>query len=91
VINSENSFYVRYADARRRRLRVLPATTPRSSGSITSAAAAVVEQIELGYRWKHRNVTSPPRRSEPARHINSNPQATEADGTTPYYPIRSTT
>src|SRR5262249_31566382 len=46
-----------------------------------------VEQLEVGYRWKKDRVTMTvtPFWSR-LGNINSNPQATEADGVTPYYP-----
>ena len=88
VINDHNSFYVRYADGEKApdygffrtynsvfRLNNL---RPRPQS---------VEQWELGYRWKQRRftLTATPFWSR-LSNINSNPQATEADGVTPYYP-----
>lgn len=88
VINNENSFYVRYADGekapdyaffrnynsvfRLNNLRPVPQT---------------VEQWEVGYRWKkdRLTLTATPFWSR-LGNINSNPQATEADGVTLYYP-----
>ncbi len=88
VIDNENSFYVRYADGEK---------APdygffRNYNSVFRLAnlrprPQTVEQAELGYRWKHRAVTltATPFWSRLAN-INSNPQATESDGITPYYP-----
>jgi outer membrane receptor protein involved in Fe transport len=88
VIDNENSFYVRYADGEK---------APdygffRNYNSVfrlnnLKPRPQTVEQAELGYRWKKSNVTltATPFWSRLAN-INSNPQATEADGITLYYP-----
>lgn len=88
VINAENSFYVRYADGEK---------TPDYGFFRTynsqfrldnlKGRPQTVEQAELGYRWKHGRftLTATPFWSR-LGNINSNPQAIEADGVTPYYP-----
>lgn len=88
VINDSNSFYLRYADGEKapdyaffrnyNSLFRLANLRPRPQS---------IEQWELGYRWKKPRVTMTvtPFWSRLAN-INSNPQATEADGTTLYYP-----
>jgi iron complex outermembrane receptor protein len=88
VINDENSFYVRYADGE----KAPDYAFFRNYNSVfrinnLKPVPQTVEQVELGYRWKKQRVTltATPFWSRLAN-INSNPQATEADGSTPYYP-----
>jgi iron complex outermembrane receptor protein len=88
VINNENSFYVRYADGE----KAPDYAFFRNYNSVfrlnnLKPVPQTVEQVELGYRWKRQNVTltATPFWSRLAN-INSNPQATEADGSTLYYP-----
>ncbi len=88
VINNENSFYLRYADGE----KAPDYAFFRNYNSVfrlnnLRPKPQSVEQVELGYRWKLRDLTltATPFWSR-LSNINSNPQATEADGTTPYYP-----
>lgn len=88
VINNTNSLYVRFADGEK---------APdygffRNYNSVFRLAnlkprPQSILQAELGYRWKGKNVTltATPFWTQ-LGNVNSNPQATEADGTTPYYP-----
>jgi outer membrane receptor protein involved in Fe transport len=88
VIDNENSFYVRFADGEK---------APdygffRNYNSVfrlnnLKPRPQTVEQWELGYRWKRKDLTLTvtPFWSRLAN-INNNPQATEADGATLYYP-----
>lgn len=88
VINNENSFYVRYADGEKAPDYAFfrNYTTQFRLDNLRPRPQSV-EQWEVGYRWKHRDLTltATPFWSR-LGNINSNPQATEADGTTPYYP-----
>lgn len=88
VINDSNSLYVRYADGE----KAPDYAFFRTYNSVFRLAnlkprPQSVQQAELGYRWKsgRYTVTATPFWSR-LSNINSNPQATEADGVTPYYP-----
>jgi outer membrane cobalamin receptor len=88
VINSGNSFYVRYADGE----KAPDYAFFRNYNSVfrinnLRPRPQSVQQIELGYRWRtaRATVTLTPFWSR-LGNINSNPQAIEADGITPYYP-----
>ncbi|MBM3852174.1 MAG: hypothetical protein FJ399_03365, partial [Verrucomicrobia bacterium] len=88
VLNDQHSFYVRYADGE----KAPDYAFFRNYNSAFRLAnlrprPQSVRQVELGYRWKtpRATVTVTPFWSRLAN-INSNPQATEADGVTPYYP-----
>ena len=88
VINNENSFYVRLADGE----KAPDYAFFRNYNSVFRLAnlrprPQSVEQVELGYRWKtaRATVTVTPFWSR-LGNINSNPQAIESDGITPYYP-----
>jgi len=88
VINNDNSFYVRYADGEKAPdYAFFRNYTSQFRLDNLRPRPQSVEQWELGYRWKRKNLTltATPFWSRLAN-INSNPQATEADGTTPYYP-----
>ena len=88
VINNEHSFYVRLADGE----KAPDYAFFRNYNSVFRLAnlrprPQTVEQVEVGYRWKttRASVTVTPFWSRLGG-INSNPQATEADGITLYYP-----
>lgn len=88
VIDDRNSLYVRYADGE----KAPDYAFFRTYNSVFRLAnlkprPQTVRQAELGYRWKsgRYTVTATPFWSR-LSNINSNPQATEADGVTPYYP-----
>ncbi len=88
VIDSENSFYVRYADGE----KAPDYQFFRTYNSVfrlnnLKPRPQSVKQWELGYRWKRQNLTltATPFWSR-LGNINSNPQALESDGVTPYYP-----
>ncbi|PAW65506.1 MAG: hypothetical protein B9S34_10875 [Opitutia bacterium Tous-C1TDCM] len=88
VINNENSFYVRLADGE----KAPDYAFFRNYNSVFRLAnlrprPQTVKQVELGYRWKtaRATVTVTPFWSR-LGNINSNPQATESDGITLYYP-----
>lgn len=88
VIDDRNSLYVRYADGE----KAPDYAFFRTYNSVFRLAnlkprPQSVQQAELGYRWKsgRYTVTATPFWSR-LSNINSNPQATEADGVTPYYP-----
>jgi outer membrane receptor protein involved in Fe transport len=88
VINSENSFYLRYADGEKAPdYGFFRTYTSQFRLNKLKGRPQTVEQWELGYRWRHGRfaLTATPFWSR-LGNINSNPQATEADGTTPYYP-----
>ena len=88
VINNEHSFYVRYADGE----KAPDYAFFRNYNSVfrlnnLRPKPQTVEQVELGYRWKtaRATVTVTPFWSR-LGNINANPQATESDGVTLYYP-----
>lgn len=88
VINNENSFYLRYADGEKAPdYAFFRNYTSQFRLDNLRPKPQTVEQVELGYRWKKNNtsVTVTPFWSRLAN-INANPQATEADGVTLYYP-----
>lgn len=88
VINNENSFYVRYADGEKAPdYAFFRNYTTQFRLDNLRPRPQTVEQWELGYRWKKSRVTVTvtPFWSK-LGNINSNPQATEADGSTLYYP-----
>ena len=88
VINQENSFYVRYADGEKAPdYAFFRNYTTQFRLDNLKPRPQTVEQWEVGYRWKKPRVTVTvtPFWSR-LGNINSNPQATEADGSTPYYP-----
>lgn len=88
VINHENSFYVRYANGEKAPdYAFFRNYTSQFRLDNLRPRPQSVEQWEVGYRWKKDRVTMTvtPFWSR-LGNINSNPQATEADGTTLYYP-----
>lgn len=88
VINNENSFYVRYANGEKAPdYAFFRNYTSQFRLDNLRPRPQTVEQWELGYRWKNPriSVTVTPFWSKLAN-INSNPQATESDGVTLYYP-----
>lgn len=88
VIDDRNSLYVRYADGEKAPDYAF-FRTYNSAFRLANLKPRPqsVQQAELGYRWKsgRYTVTATPFWSR-LSNINSNPQATEADGVTPYYP-----
>ncbi len=88
VINNRNSFYVRYADGQKAPdLDLFRSYTSRFRLDNLKGRPQTVEQWELGYRLSGNrfSFTATPFWSR-LGDIFSNPQATEADGITPYYP-----
>jgi outer membrane receptor protein involved in Fe transport len=88
VINNENSFYIRYANGEKAPdYGFFRTYTSQFRLNQLKPRPQSVEQWELGYRWKKGalSLTATPFWSR-LGNINSNPQATEADGVTPYYP-----
>jgi iron complex outermembrane recepter protein len=88
VINGENSFYLRYANGEKAPdYGFFRTYTSQFRLDNLKGRPQTVEQWELGYRWRHGpfNLTATPFWSR-LGNINSNPQATESDGVTPYYP-----
>ncbi len=88
VINNDNSFYLRYADGEKAPdYAFFRNYTSQFRINNLRPKPQTVEQWEIGYRWKKKQltVTATPFWSR-LGNINSNPQATEADGTTLYYP-----
>jgi outer membrane receptor protein involved in Fe transport len=88
VINNENSFYARFADGEKAPdYAFFRNYTSQFRLDQLKPKPQTVEQVELGYRWKLSRLalTATPFWSR-LGNINSNPQATEADGSTPYYP-----
>jgi outer membrane receptor protein involved in Fe transport len=88
VIDNERSFYLRYADGQKAPdYGFFRNYTSQFRLNNLRPKPQTVEQWELGYRWRKPRVTLTvtPFWSR-LGNINSNPQATEADGITPYYP-----
>ncbi|MES2693450.1 MAG: TonB-dependent receptor [Verrucomicrobiota bacterium] len=88
VINENNSFYVRYADGEKAPDYAFFRTyTSAFRLANLKPRPQTVLQAELGYRWKLKRITltATPFWTQ-LGNVNSNPQATESDGATPYYP-----
>ena len=88
VINNENSFYTRYANGEKAPdYAFFRNYTTQFRLDNLRPRPQTVQQWEVGYRWKKQRLTMTvtPFWSR-LGNINSNPQATEADGSTPYYP-----
>ncbi|MDP3073024.1 MAG: TonB-dependent receptor [Opitutaceae bacterium] len=88
VINDRNSFYIRYADGEKAPdFQFFRAYASQFRLDNLKGRPQTVKQWELGYRYKNARYTftATPFWSR-LGDINSNPQAIEADGITPYYP-----
>jgi outer membrane receptor protein involved in Fe transport len=88
VIDQRNSFYVRFADGEKAPdYAFFRNYTTQFRLDNLRPRPQTIQQWEVGYRWRHDRVTltATPFWSR-LGNINSNPQATEADGVTPYYP-----
>ncbi len=88
VIDHDNSFYVRYADGEKAPdYGFFRTYTSQFRLNNLKGRPQTVEQWELGYRWKKSRFTftATPFWSR-LGNVNSNPQAIESDGVTPYYP-----
>jgi iron complex outermembrane receptor protein len=88
VLNDAHSFYVRFADGEKSPdFQFFRTYTSQFRLDNLKGRPQGVNQWELGYRYKQPRytLTATPFWSR-LSNINSNPQATEADGATPYYP-----